>query len=280
MFTAPNQMIQIIKKDLALLLSISFGVFLFVLFFQPFSVERFDFSNSLIFVTGLAGIVFLFMFLVRNVVPWVIQKYARNTPESVFPPYLGNFIILTLSSVAFAFYLRYVGFVSISFPVMLKIVLICMTPPVILWLYDTYQDLMLQNETLIKEINIIKKQIVQYQDDYQYKSIEFISETSSENLKLPISDVAFIRSANNYVEIVYKEGEDFKKKLIRNTLKNIERITSPYSTFIRCHRICIVNIYFIEKLSTKNNNHWIIIKGYQEKIPVSRQYLLKLKDVT
>ena len=110
------------------------------------------------------------------------------------------------------------------------------------------------------------------------KSIDFISENSSENFSLPVAEVAYIKSADNYVEIVYKEGETYKKKLIRNTLKNIESQIKQYSNFLRCHRTSIVNIHFIGRLSRDRNNHWVIIKGVEEQVPVSRQYLLKLKE--
>ncbi|HEY3389606.1 MAG TPA: LytTR family transcriptional regulator DNA-binding domain-containing protein, partial [Prolixibacteraceae bacterium] len=61
-------------------------------------------------------------------------------------------------------------------------------------------------------------------------------------------------------------------------LKNIEQQLKPYPNFIRCHRICIVNTYYIEKLNRKFSNYWLTIKGSEELIPVSRQYLLKLKE--
>jgi DNA-binding LytR/AlgR family response regulator len=80
------------------------------------------------------------------------------------------------------------------------------------------------------------------------------------------------------VEIVYKEGESCKKKLIRNTLRNIETQIKQYTNFIRCHRTCIVNVHFIERLDRDSNNHWLIIRGFDETIPVSRQFLLKVKE--
>ncbi|MBA7540322.1 hypothetical protein ES705_32618 [subsurface metagenome] len=254
-------------------------MFLFVLFFQPFPLDRFDFDNSLLFVAGLGAIVFLFMVLVRAAFPWLIQNYDQSNHESVLPSFKGGFIIFVLSSVAFTFYLHYVGLVSISFYIMFKVILICIAPPVALRLYDAVKELRQQNESLIKEKKIIQKQVETYEEDYLNKSIEFISENSTENLNLLIADIAFIKSADNYVEIVYKEGDDFKKKLIRNTLKNIEQQIKPYSNFIRCHRICIVSTHYIEKLNKNYNNHWLTIKGNNEQIPVSRQYLLKLKEI-
>lgn len=273
-----NQIIYLLKKDLGLLLSISFGVFLFVLFFQPFPLDTFDFNNTLLFVAGLGAIVFLFMVLVRVAFPWLINKYDHNNHETMFSSFLGGFILVVMSSVAFAFYLHYVGLVSLSFFIMFKVVLICLSTPVALRLYDLVKQLKQQNESLIRQKETIQKQIDNHEEADNNKSIEFISENSTENLNLRVRDVAFIKSADNYVEIFFKEGDQFKKKLIRNTLKNIEQQLKPYTGFIRCHRICIVNAYHVEKLNKELNTHWLTITGYDEQIPVSRQYLLKLKE--
>ena len=273
-----TQFIYSFKEDLKLLLSISFGVFLFVLFFQPFPLDKFDFNNRLLFESGLGAIVFLFMALVRFFVEWFKQKYDQRIPESVLSSFVGGFLILSLSSVAFAFYLRYVGSVSITFYMMLKVILICLIPPVALNQYDTITELKEQNASLLHEKIIIQERVEKYEEDYLNKSIEFISENSFDNLSLLIADIAFLKSADNYVEIVFREGDNLKKKLLRNTLRNIEQQIKPYSNFIRCHRGCIVNVHYIEKLNRNYSNHWLTIKGYTEQIPVSRQYLLKLKE--
>jgi DNA-binding LytR/AlgR family response regulator len=276
--TKLDQFVRLLSNELGLLLSISFGVFLFILFFQPFPISRFDSNNSLLFVGGFSVIIFLFMVLVRIVFPWLFQNSQSNSYNYILPPYAGGFIVLMLNAVAFPFYLRYVGSVNISFYIMFKVVLICLAPPIALGLYDLIKKLKLQNESLILEKKIIQKQIEKYEDDTLHKTIEFYSENNTENLTLQLGEIALIRSADNYVEIVFLETNNFKKKLLRNTLKHIEQQLKPYSNFIRCHRICIVNTKYIERLTKNYNNHWIIIKGYEEQIPVSRQYLLKLKE--
>jgi hypothetical protein len=274
-----KQLVNLLKDELGLLLSISFGIFLFVLFFHPFPIRRFDLNNMLLFEAGLAGIIFLFMVLIRITFPWFIQNFSKSNYEYLFPSYMGGFVMLSLSSVAFAFYLHYVGSVNITFYIMFKVIVICLAPPVVLGIYDIIKKLRQQNESLIKDKKIILNQVEKYEEDYLNITVVFSSENSSEKLDLLIADVAFIKSADNYVEIVYKEGNDFMKKLIRNTLKNIEQQIKPYSNFIRCHRICIVNTHYVEKLARNYNNHWLIIKGYNEQIPVSRQYLIKLKEI-
>jgi len=273
-----NQFVTLLKEDLGLFLSISFGVFLFVLFFQPFDLSAFDFNNRLLFVAGLAAISFTIMSLVRIGLPWIIQKYDQNRFDPILPQYMNSFIILALATASFTLYIHYVGSVEITFYTVFKIGLICIALPVSLRWYDLIRELKLQNASLISEKEAVLDQMEKYEEDYLIKSVEFISDSSSENLSLLVADVALLKSADNYVEIVFKEGEELKSKLIRNTLKNIELQLKPYSNFIRCHRICIVNAHYVEKLEKDNTNHWILIKGFNERIPVSRQYLLNVKE--
>ena len=97
------------KEDVRLLLGISFGIFLFILFFQPFKLDEFEFNNRVLIELGLGAIIFLFMVLVRFFLQWLKQKYEQTYPVSGISAFLGGFIIMTLTSIAFAFYLRYVG---------------------------------------------------------------------------------------------------------------------------------------------------------------------------
>ena len=80
------------------------------------------------------------------------------------------------------------------------------------------------------------------------------------------------------MEVVHKNNNGVQKKLLRNTLKYIEQQVQPFSNFVRCHRTSIVNVYYIDKLTKKYNNFQLSIKGTDEQLPVSRQYVLKVKE--
>ncbi len=274
-----SQFVSMLKAALGLFLSISFGVFLFVLFFEPFPLNGFDVNNSTVFVAGMAAIAFIIMSLVRITLPWLIQKYDQHQFDQLLPPYANSFIIYVLTLASFTLYVRFVGAIPWSIAIMFKLAILSLAPPVSLWLHDLIKDLKKQNKALHDEVEIAEGKVEKYEDDVMIKPIEFISESGSDSLKLLIADVAFIKSADNYVEVVFKENELFQSKLIRNTLKNIEIQLRPYSNFVRCHRICIVNTHFIERLQREENNYWLHIKSYDERLPVSRQYLLKLKEI-
>jgi DNA-binding LytR/AlgR family response regulator len=274
-----NHLINLIKTYFTPFLSISFGVFIFILFFQPFPIENFDFNNRLIFVAGLGMIIFITMLAIKSVFFLIIEEEPSSISRPALPTFLSGFCMLVISSLGFAFYVRYVGKVHISFYMMIKIILICLVPPVIFRIYDIIHMLRHHNDQLIKEKKVIQKQVEKFEEDYLNKTISFTSDTGTDSLNLLIADVVFIRSADNYVEIVYREAEVVKKKLIRNTLKGIEKLLKDYTNFIRCHRICIVNSHYINKLIRNYSSYWIVIKDYEEKVPVSRQYLIKIKEV-
>jgi DNA-binding LytR/AlgR family response regulator len=88
-----------------------------------------------------------------------------------------------------------------------------------------------------------------------------------------------IKSAENYVEIVYKDNENNKQRLIRTTLRNIEEQLRKYPEFVRCHRTCVVNTKYILKLSSSYQGHKLKIIDYNDEIPVSRQYLMDVRKV-
>ncbi len=268
-----------LKEELRLFLGISIGVFLFILFFQPFPLDGFDFNNRLIFLAGLGLIVFVVLTLVRIGLSSIIQNLNHNKPETTLPYYMSGFIIMSLSSVAFAFYLYYVGSIPISFYIIFKVIVICLVPMVILRMHDERRILRKVNESLRKELNESKQQLIEHRKNIPDTIIEFISETGPENFSLPVSNVALIKSADNYVEIVYEKSGTYNNKLLRSSLRNIEQQLKPFPDFIRCHRTCIINRQYIEKLNRTNNTYWLTIKGINEQIPVSRQYLLKLKEI-
>jgi DNA-binding LytR/AlgR family response regulator len=131
---------------------------------------------------------------------------------------------------------------------------------------------------LLKKKLYSRKQVDKIEEDSMKTTLEFVSENNAENSKLQLSTIAYIKSADNYVEIFHWEEDAIKKVLLRNTLKHIETQLRPYPNFVRCHRTCIVNSKHILKLNRQINNWWLTILNTDEKLPVSRQYIIPLKE--
>jgi DNA-binding LytR/AlgR family response regulator len=273
-----DQFILKLKPEHGISLKISFGVFLFILFFQPFPLDGEDFNNHLLLISGYSVILYAIIVIVRVLSSLIFELNRENNGDAIFPEYFNGIIIFLLSVVAFAFYGNYVAGIGFSFTVAFRLIIICLFPPIILSLNDNFRNLKKRNEELVNEKKNIQKQVEKFEEDILNKTIDFNTDTNNETLSLTVNDVVYIKSSDNYVEIVYRDFDSFKKKLLRNTLKNIELQIRQYSNFIRCHRTCIVNVHFIEKLHRSSGNQWLTIKGYDVRLPVSRQYLLRIQE--
>jgi DNA-binding LytR/AlgR family response regulator len=147
------------------------------------------------------------------------------------------------------------------------IVLLSLAPPLII--------------LFIKEIRSLRMQLenskVQHREKRQ-EHIELVSENRSEKLIMESSELILIKSAENYVEIFYLAGGSGTKKLLRTTFKGIEDQLKPFSQMIRCHRSYIINLDHTIKLHREYGRIYLKMNEIEENIPVSRQYLLGIKN--
>jgi hypothetical protein len=265
-----------LKFSLKIYLEISLGIFFFILFFRPFELNHLDFNNQLLFIAGCSAITFLLLCLFYILIPWIFPKLLTSEVHEKRIFVLINILLCLISSTAYAFYIHYVGRVSLSMYLVFKIVLICLVPIITLALVIENRSLKHQIDSL-RESNIKLKIMMHENTSDQKEAIQFISDNKSDKIGLFQGDILLIKSAENYVEIVYKEGENSKQKLIRTTLRNIEEQLRKFPEFVRCHRTCIVNTKYILKLTSDYQGNRLKIMDYSEEIPVSRQYLMDVR---
>ncbi len=274
-----DQFISLSKKYFKIYFWISISVFLFILFFQPFPSLKFESENKNLFIAGYGAIIFIVQILVQI----VFQRHLlRNNMDGEYNPLLNSlfyFSQIALTSVAFVFYIRYVGNTGITFNIVLRVVVISLSAPVTIYLKDMLLSMHEKYKKLLEENRQMQDKIRQFSESYADKFIEFISENEADNIRLQVSEIIFVKSADNYVEIGFRDGGEIRKKMVRNTLKNIEKQLREFNNFVRTHRSGIVNIQYIDKLNKNFNSYWLTLIDTKETIPVSRQYLMVVKDL-
>jgi DNA-binding LytR/AlgR family response regulator len=198
--------------------------------------------------------------------------------NSIYMP-LYFFTQVLTTSLAFIFYIRYVGQTPITFVTVVKVIFISTSLPVTLYLKNRLDSYQVRLKTLLHESRLIQDKLKQFSENYNNKFIELISENEADNFRMQVSEIVFVKSANNYVEIAYHDEGAVKKKMIRNTMKNVELQLSEFNNFIRTHRTSIVNIQYVNKLNKNFNTYWLSLDYTKETIPVSRQYLMAVKEL-
>jgi len=90
---------------------------------------------------------------------------------------------------------------------------------------------------------------------------------------VPVEDIFFIRSADDYVAFHTKKGEFLK----RSTLKTLNNFLDP-EKFIRIHKTAIVNIGAIKALVPEPNGDFFLELENGERLRGSRRFKTGLKQ--
>ncbi|PWJ38591.1 LytR/AlgR family response regulator transcription factor [Sediminitomix flava] len=94
--------------------------------------------------------------------------------------------------------------------------------------------------------------------------------TKSDIIQLDQRQILYLKSANNYVEVIYKnENGEVQTKLIRNTLS---KISEQLPNFIRCHRSYFVNPEMISEVKGNAKKGQIFLKNLNDEVPLSKTY--------
>jgi len=121
-------------------------------------------------------------------------------------------------------------------------------------------------------INSMLENAVEMKEADVDKPIEkvYIQGDSKEGIELCPSDILFVESVANYVEIWYFDNGEVCQKRLRSTLKAIEKILTSYEFMVHCHRAFLVNINFITHIEGNAAGCQIQLFGLQKSIPVSK----------
>ena len=98
-----------LRTNLKMIFAIGLGMFLFLLFFQPFIPRNPDFNNKLLILAGFGGITMMLLYILRVIIPWIMPKVFTSGKWTFSKELILDFIFLALNSVAFVFYARYVN---------------------------------------------------------------------------------------------------------------------------------------------------------------------------
>ncbi|WP_303923966.1 LytTR family transcriptional regulator DNA-binding domain-containing protein [Draconibacterium sediminis] len=254
--------------------SVSLGIFLFLLFFQPFEIQNPDFNNRLIILATFGAITLVLLTIFRVVIPSIFITAFSEERWTILKEIIIDLLFVISNSVAFAFFARYVGRIPMTFPIVINIVIISITAAVVVVL--TNQFYLLKKK--VQKLELAPEEFIKNESIETPAEIEFESENKTEYFTLFLEQLILIKSANNYIEVIYKHNDEIKKKLIRNTMKTTEKLLQKYPEVIRCHRSCMVNKNYIKKVSRGSDGLELNLFDYPQVIHVSRQYVLQLKE--
>ena len=169
---------------------------------------------------------------------------------------------------------NFLGVMKFSFSTVIKLVLTAVVPISILIVVN-HNKMLRSHLKIADEVNkklkdhkLIQEKIIYFNSDYQ-----------KDSLAIKLGSLLLIRSANNYIEIFWKDGETIKNQMVRCSMVSAQENIKEHKFIYKCHRSFIVNISHIERIEGNSQEYKLFIENVNFPIPVSRNSVSKLKEL-
>jgi len=251
------------KEDRYLLIIVVF-VFsvIFLNIFQPFNISRWYSDSGFIQFLRLSsyGFVIAIVFLFTQ---FPLRKIF-NLQEFKIKSYLFWLVIeIALINLVYIFlYGNPIGNFMNDLGFSLKYTLLS------IWLPYSFAILIVYYKNQRDEITSLK---INATKPIEKRLIVFKDENAKIKFSVQSKDLLLLESTDNYVSVFYILENKVQRKLLRNSLKNMEEMLKE-NAIVRCHRSFMVNpanVEFMQKDGKKLN---IKIRYFDKSIPVSEKY--------
>ncbi len=265
----------------SIIIIISLFISVFLMLFQPFGLQNFKSEEKAVILAGYGVVTFLLLILNLIVLPSIFPKFLNEDRWSVYKQILWlGWIVTTISAgnYEYSVWFSIVAWVGIKgFTIFLVFTLLISIIPITGITIISYNRLLKKNLAISREMNNRISDVTsdRKRDD---REIIFTSENRSQEVMTSLSNLVYIESEGNYVNIRHlKEGKPVQS-LVRNTLKNIEQQIEGSGPLLKCHRAFIVNLSHVEKVIGNSQGYHLRVNHSNNEIPVARSYSKAFKN--
>ncbi len=252
---------------------LSLGVLLFMFMYQPYDFSMTDNIETAKLIFGLTVVIFLVMSINLLLLPIFFKKLFQKSSWNIGREIIWNLWLILTLGFGNLLYTQYMGVLDFSFSLVLKMMAFAIVPVSVLITINQDRQLR-KNLKTATELNMKlqeKKQKIQ--------TIKFTSDYSKDDLQISPDSILYIQSAGNYIEIIWQEGDEQIKSMIRSSLKKAKEIVQDFRFIYQCHRSYIVNINYIDKIDGNYQGYKLYLRGIDNPVPVSQNYIAELQNL-
>ncbi len=252
--------------------SISAGLIVFAILYilMPFGMDQTGFDR--LKYSASFGIISILISFIYDLVLKYVLRIRRDLPSWKFYHWLISIMVLILL-IAIGNYLFTMNLFGTRFDwnhfgrVIYATIVVGIFPVFISGTITLITNLK-RNLKLAENSNIEKVEQLEVQ-----QIISIPVQNSSKEVEVDVSKILFVEAEQNYVAFHFEHEDGIEKKLIRNTIKNMEALLHQYS-IVRCHRSFLVSKNKILKIS--GNAQGLKLTMFESpmlEVPVSRKYI-------
>ncbi len=260
-----------------LLLSLITGLFVssFLLIFRPFGSGDYILEGRTWILCGYGFVTFLILLVDMLVWPAVFPGFFNETKWNVSKSIGFQFWHIISIGAANLLYAAFVGEKEIrilAVPGYLLQALAVGFFPITIGIFSIQSILSKRYAESTRRLNdnILSLESRTAEPEKKPQTVVFSPESGKEKIEIPLRDLLFIKSVDNYVEIFRTDNDQIKKLFLRSSLKRIEQDLKGHPFLFKCHRAFLVNINNVSRVAGNSQGYRLVFKGIEDAIPVSR----------
>jgi len=274
LFNKPYPFSDDLKFNTKIIFFISIGVFLFLWLFQPFEIGQLDTRLKYYFIVGFAFITFISLSLYLLFIPSLLPGRFASAQWNIKKEIFWNLWILFTLLVGYFFFTQALGVMKFNFYMVIKLVLTAILPISVLTILN-HNKMLRAHLKLADELNKKLKEHKLVQD----KIVSFRSDYQKDSLAIKANTLVYIRSADNYIEVFWKESDIIKNQMVRCSMVHAEEAVKEHKFIFKCHRSYIVNINYIEHFEGNSQGYKLFFENIDNPIPVSKSSASRLQEL-
>ncbi len=259
------------------IISISLFVAVFMLIFQPFGLVNLQHPYKTLLLAGYGGVTLLLLMINLLIASLILKKWFNPASWTMIKQILwlswtlfsigtGNYFY---SALLFSFW-NWHGFIVFQ----VYTLAVGIIPIVVLTILRQNYSLS-QNLRSAQEFNSNLHHKV---DTFENQKLCLVADNNKAKFEIELSDLLYIESCGNYIEIFFEANSQLKNTILRSTLKRTELQLKKYPTIVKCHRAFLVNTHKIIQVKGNAQGLKLILKYTETEIPVSRNFSKSLKE--
>jgi hypothetical protein len=263
-----------LKYNTKVIFFISIGIFVFLWLFQPFDIGSLDVKKKYYLMVGFAIITFFTLSIYLLFIPSLFPKKFSSAVWTIKKEIGWNLWILFTILVGYFFFTNSLGVMKFDFYMVIKMVLTAILPITVMIIIN--HNKMLRSH--VKKADELNRQLKEHKQN-QEKVINFKSDYQKDSLAIKINTLLIIRSADNYIEVFWKDGEVIKNQMVRCSITMAEEVVKEYKYIFKCHRSFIVNINYIDRFEGNSQGYKLFFENIGFPIPVSKNLVSRLQEL-
>jgi len=273
-FNNPYPFSDDLKLNTKIIFFTSLGIFAFLFLFQPFDINSLPVKVKYYLLSGLAGITFLSLSLNLLLIPSLFPKKFTSEGWNIKKEILWYMWILFTILVGYFFFTNALGAMKFGFAMVIKLLLTAVIPISIVIIVNhnkmlrSHLKLADEISKKLKDNKLVQEKIVYFDSDYQ-----------KDSLAINVSLLLLIRSANNYIEVFWKDAENIRNQMVRCSMLYAEELLKDHKFIFKCHRSYIVNINYIDRIEGNSEGYRLFFENVSFPIPVSKNSIERLREL-